>query len=50
MRIHEILSELGEGQLTDEKIRAAEKFICRLYSLEHVDNAGSARCPVLQTR
>ena len=33
------LEGLGEGELTEVKLEAAETFVCKTYGLEHVDSA-----------
>lgn len=43
LKHHNLLSGLGEGELTEDKIKLAEKFVCRLYSVDHVDSVDMAR-------
>ena len=33
---YKLLCGLGEGQLTDQKIKYAEKFVCRLYNVSDI--------------
>lgn len=40
---HQLLKDLGRGELNQETITAAEKFLCRIYGLEEVDSVDKAR-------
>lgn len=40
---NELLENLGKGELTEETIKKAEQFVCRLYKLSNVDNVDKAR-------
>lgn len=40
---HELLSSIGEGELTDEKMKKVEKFVCKLYKLDQIVSVDEAR-------
>lgn len=40
---HELLHNLGVGDLTDEKERSAEIFVCRLYNINKIDSVDEVR-------
>ena len=40
---HELLSSIGEGDLTEKKDGRTEKFICKMYKLDAVESVDEAR-------
>ena len=40
---HELLNNLGIGELTDDAIKSAEAFVCRIYDVHRTDSVDSAR-------
>ena len=40
---HKLLSNLGIGNLTDETIKSAEAFVCRIYNVHKTDSIDKAR-------
>ena len=40
---HELLKDIGVGDLTDEITSSAEKFVCRLYNVTQTDSVDQAR-------
>jgi len=43
---HELLQNLGKGELTDEIAKDAEQFVCRVYKVQNVNTVDEAR-PIL---
>ena len=40
---HQLLRDLGEGELTEEKQKKAEEFVCKVYKVQQIDNVDTAR-------
>src|SRR6478609_2380673 len=40
---HKLLNNLGIGELTDDTIKCAEAFVCRIYNVHRTDSVDSAR-------
>lgn len=40
---HQLLINLGIGELTEETIRSSEKFVCRIYDVHKTDSVDAAR-------
>ena len=40
---HTPLSSIGEGELTEGKIKEVEKFVCKMYKLDHIGSVDEAR-------
>ena len=40
---HQLLVNLGIGELTEETIQSSEKFICRIYDVHRTDSVDAAR-------
>ena len=38
-----LLSSLGEGELTEEKMKEVEEFVCKLYKLDSIESVDEAR-------
>ena len=44
---HQILENLGKGELTAETLKNAEQFVCKLYNINNVSNTNEARVILL---
>lgn len=40
---HTLLSSLGEGELTEKKMKEVEEFVCKMYQLDSVKSVDEAR-------
>lgn len=40
---HKLLSSIGEGELTEGKMKEVEKFVCKMYKLNHIASVDEAR-------
>jgi hypothetical protein len=40
---HDLLTNIGTGELTEETIKSAEAFICRMYNVQRTDSVDTAR-------
>lgn len=40
---HTLLSSLGEGELTEEKMKEVEEFVCKMYKLDSIGSVDEAR-------
>ena len=40
---HELLKNLGIGELTEETIKSSEMFVCRIYNVDKTDSVDAAR-------
>ena len=43
MKHHQLLENLGVGELTDETIQTSETFVCRMYGVHNADSVDAAR-------
>ena len=50
LQYHQLLEGLGDGDLTAEKMKKAEQFVCLIYNLpETITSSDSARCELFAT-
>ena len=40
---HTLLSSLGEGELTEEKMKEVEEFVCKMYKLDSIGSVDEGR-------
>ena len=43
LKHHALLSSLGEGELTEEKMKEVEEFVCKMYKLDSIGSVDEAQ-------
>ena len=43
LKHHALFSSLGEGELTEEKMKEVEEFVCKMYKLESIGSVDEAQ-------
>jgi len=43
LKHHTLLSSLGEGELTEEKMKEIKEFVCKMYKLDTIGSVDEAR-------